>query len=166
MATSTKTKTEAGTAEKLGPKQKRCCGCDTVKNRFKAFKPRWGRCSKHKEAGKPFQAKCKGCVEAINSNIRQPRCVECDAARTKKVAAAKPKKGKKGKKGTTVQVPSVEPTTVVVPPPAPVVEPTVVVAPAPVPEPVVVGAPTDALSAVSALLAEPASGVPATDLPF
>lgn len=140
-----------GTDEKVGPKQKRCVDCGQVKHRFKSFKPRWGRCDKHREQGKPFQEKCKGCQEMRQSNIRQPRCIECDAIRkvaTTKVTAKSGKKGKKGKKGTKVQVPAPAPTPATA---------TTAAAPEPEPTPAV----ADALAVVSNLLAEePAQEVP------
>lgn len=174
MATGTKVAGKK-TREKLGPKQKRCCDCKQIKHKLKDFKPRWGRCEKHREQGKPFQAKCKGCVALVNGNIRQPRCIGCDAKRVKKEApaTAAPAKKTRKKKGTTVEVPppaatATPPVTATAPgatvetvtPPAP--EPVVTQsAPAPAPEPVAVGtpevvtAPSDSLAAVAGLLDGP-----------
>lgn len=128
MTTATKTAPKK-TREKLAPKQKRCFGCKQIKHKFKDFKPRWGRCEKHKEQGKPFSEKCKGCAEARGSNIRQPRCVGCDAKRTKKEAPAKAKATKKKQVATaaTVEVPA--PQVAVAPAPVAVVAPVVVTPP-------------------------------------
>lgn len=115
-----------GTATK-----KTCVACKVEKDRFKDFKPRWSRCSKHRIKGTKTDPNCTDCQKVVNGNIRQPRCVECDAKRTTK----------KGKKVTTPTPTAATPVAA----PAPVAEP-VTVAPvataaAPAPEATQVQAP-------------------------
>ena len=66
--------------------QKPCFGCGKTKDRFKDFRPRWAGCEAHRtEKGRRYyQEGCDDCAAKVNGNIRQPRCVSCDAARPKK----------------------------------------------------------------------------------
>lgn len=147
--------------------EKTCAGpCGKTKDRFKDFKPRWSRCAKHRIKGAKSDPNCADCVTLVNSVIRQPKCIECDAKRSTK----------KGKKTTAA------PTPVTVAPVAPAAptapEATPVQAPAPVeptpvqaatPEPVA-QAPAKAkkgftkLADIAKLIEEPASG--ATESPL
>ena len=78
------------------PHKKECVACGQTKDRLKAFKPRWGKCSAHRLTTKRGEVVegCQDCDDNRNSVVRQPRCVECDAARGKK-------KGKKVTPTTT-----------------------------------------------------------------
>lgn len=71
---------------------KPCAECGKSKDRFKSFRPRWAGCEKHRtERGRRYYQKgCAPCDAKVNGNIRQPRCIECDAARPKKRKAADP----------------------------------------------------------------------------
>jgi hypothetical protein len=104
--------------------EKPCFDCGVTKDRFKDFKPRWAGCVNHRtERGRRYQEPgCADCAALVNGNIRQPRCIECDAAR--------PKTRKKRKKAAAAP----EPTVAVVETAVAVAEPE----PAPEPEPVAV----------------------------
>lgn len=112
-------------------KQKPCCDCKVMKDRFKDFKPRWAGCVTHRtdKGRRYYQPGCAECDAKVNGNIRQPRCIECDRNRPKKRKAKTPKPTP-----TPVVEPTPEP---VVAEPEPVVaEPEPVVEPTPEPEPV------------------------------
>lgn len=68
--------------------KKPCFDCGKTKDRFKDFKPRWAGCVKHRtdRGRRYFQTGCAECEKIVNGNIRQPRCIECDKSRPKKVA--------------------------------------------------------------------------------
>jgi|6_EtaG_2_1085325.scaffolds.fasta_scaffold93789_1 hypothetical protein len=101
-------------------------GCGKTKNRLLGFKPRWAGCAQHKtERGRRyFQQGCADCAEKVNSNIRQPYCIECDKTRPKK---------KREKKKAADPTPTPEPVAAA-PTPEPTPEP---VAAEPLIEPVV-----------------------------
>jgi hypothetical protein len=113
------------------PTTRPCFDCGKIKNRFKDFKPRWAGCADHKsERGRRYhEPGCDACEKIVNGNIRQPRCIECDAKR--------PKKRRKAKQAAA---PAPQATPTPAPTPEPVAaepEPTpVVVEPTPEPEPV------------------------------
>jgi hypothetical protein len=118
-------------------------GCGKLKSRVKDFKPRWGKCEKHREQGlakdDPKVVKCEECKKARLGFVRQPLCVECDAKRGKKEGKAKkPTKvtaqKKKGKTTEEAPVVTAPPETApVATAPAPQASPPpVAVAPAPV----------------------------------
>jgi hypothetical protein len=90
-----------GTATK-----KPCVDCGKKKDRFKAFKPRWAGCEKHRtDRGRRFyQPGCADCDAKVNGNIRQPRCIDCDRNR--------PKKRKASAAATPKPTPVVEPQTI------------------------------------------------------
>ena len=70
--------------------KKPCFDCGVTKDRFADFKPRWAGCVQHRTAnGRRYnQTGCTDCAALIHGNIRQPRCIECDKLRPKKLKAA------------------------------------------------------------------------------
>jgi hypothetical protein len=67
-----------------------CFDCGKTKDRFKDFKPRWAGCVQHRTPNgrRYFQPGCLECKALVNGNIRQPRCIACDALRPKRRSAA------------------------------------------------------------------------------
>ena len=86
MSKTPKTNTKRKTRLKGSDTMKPCAGCGKSKDRFKSFRPRWAGCEKHRtDRGRRYYQKgCDPCDAKVNGNIRQPRCIECDAARPKK----------------------------------------------------------------------------------
>jgi len=82
----TDSKKKRGTRLKGTDTKKPCVDCGKTKDRFKSFRPRWAGCATHRsENGRRyFQAGCADCTSLVNGNIRQPRCIDCDAQRPKK----------------------------------------------------------------------------------
>lgn len=128
MTTSTESELNA---KVVGTKMFRTCvDCKQTKHRFKSFRPRKSRCAKHKGRGTDAPADCKACEELRNHVTRQPRCIDCDSARSAKKAKAKVKAGKKTpvvvkakkpgpKKAKKVAQVAAQPAQVQVPAPAP-----------------------------------------------
>ena len=81
-----KTKKKKKTRLKGTDTKKPCVDCGKLKDRFKSFRPRWAGCVNHRtERGRRyFEPGCEDCAKLVNGNIRQPRCIDCDASRPKK----------------------------------------------------------------------------------
>ena len=96
----TEKKKKRGTRMTGTDTRKPCVDCGKMKDRFKSFRPRWAACVNHKgpNGRRAYHAGCSDCEDAVNSNIRQPRCIDCDAKRPKKR-----KKAKDDAKPTTVE---------------------------------------------------------------
>ena len=125
MATKDQKKKKRKTRLKGTETHKPCVDCGKMKDRFKAFKPRWAGCVSHRSdrGRRIFEPGCDDCAKLVNGNIRQPRCIVCDAARPKK---------RKKKDATPEPTPVVE-----APRPEAKPEPVVEAKPEPEPEPVV-----------------------------